>query len=146
MPTITVSKDAVKGRDVVPSGLYDVRLVAFRPKPTKAGDSVNLNGQFEIQNHPEYAGRMVFDNLSTNANAAWKLVAFVKAFGLDMTEAADGSLSIPGEFTGPENDATQWKYVGPLVGRTGKVEVAVDNYNGNDKNIIKTFVPAATVK
>lgn len=137
-----VSNDRIEGMDVVPAGQYDVKLIGFKPKSSSKGDSVNLNAMLEIVNHPDYAGRKVFDSLNT-PGGAFTHPDFVHCFGLPME--TDGKDSwIPGEWDGDpirfkEADPTTFVYKGPLVGRVGKIEIAVDNYNGKDNNKIRRY-------
>lgn len=136
-----VSNDKLEGMDVVPTGEYEVRLVAFNPKTAKSGTSVNLNPKMEIVNHPEFAGRNVFDTLNSGGAFTWP--DFVHCFGLPME--TDGTSSwIPGDWNGDPatynaDDASTWKYKGPLLNRTGKVEIVVDNYNNKDNNKINRY-------
>jgi hypothetical protein len=93
----------------------------------------------EIVNHPDFAGRKLFDSLNTGAG--WLFEPFVQCFGLAL-ETEDGeNFNLPGKWDGDpqtykEDDPTTYKYVGPLLGRTGKGEVSIDSYNNKDKNVI----------
>lgn len=137
-----VSNEKIEGAEVFPPGEYMIKLVSFKPAKSKDGNSVNLNALMEVVNHPEYAGRKLYDSLNT-PGGAFTQPDFVHCFGLPME--TDGTTSwIPGEFDGDkvkfvEADPSTWVYKGPLVGRTGKVEVAVDNYNGRDNNKIRRY-------
>lgn len=137
-----VSNEKLVGMDVIPPGQYDVKLVAFNPKPSKDGNSINLNAIMEVVNHPDFAGRKLFESLNT-PGGAFTQPDFVHCFGLPMD--TDGKDSwIPGEWDKDkakfkEDDPTTFVYEGPLVGRTGKVEVAVDNYQGKDNNKIARY-------
>lgn len=136
--SMKVSNDAIEGFDVIPSGHYEVKLVGFAPKTSKKGDSFNLNPTMVIVNHTEFAGRKVFDSL--NIGGAFMWVDFCHCFGLPME--TDGKESwLPGKFydglVAPPPE--EWKYVGPLVGRIGKIILAVDNYNGKDNNKIERY-------
>lgn len=139
--SMKVSNEKLEGQDVVPSGIYEVKLVKFTPKVSKNGDTYNLNPMMEVTNHPELSGRKIFDTL--NSNGAWTWPDFVHAFGLPME--TDGTESwMPGTWDKDkakyvEGDPNTWTYNGPLVGRTAKVEIAVDNYNGRDNNKIRRY-------
>lgn len=135
-----VSNDKIEGQDVFPAGQYEIKLVSFKPSKAKTG-STNLNAMMEVVNHPDFSGRKLYDSL--NAGGAFTWPDFVHCFGLPME--TDGKESwIPGDW---DADATKfnpaepgtWKYRGPLVGRTGKVEVAVDSYNGRENNKIRRY-------
>jgi len=118
-----VSNSKIEGQEVIPPQVYELKLVAFNPKQSKNGGSVNLNPILEVVSPVEYA--------------------FCHAFGLPME--TDGNDSwLPGQWDGDptkfkEDDASTWVYKGPLVGRTAKVEVAVDNYNGRDNNKVRRY-------
>jgi hypothetical protein len=142
---MTVSKETVEGKEVVPAGIYDIRLVSFKPKfsdPAKTGKpkSLNLNAQMEIINHPDHAGRKVFEGL--NQNAGWVQTDFVHCFGIPMeTDGTD--YWIPGTWDDnpsfdPDNAET-YSYKGPLVGMTGKIELAVDSWNNKPNNKVRRY-------
>ena len=119
--------------------------------------SVSLDGelvptnQFQpkmvIVNHPTNNDQRLFDNLNSGA---WYLQDFVHCFGLEMTDQGDGTLGIPGEFQGPDDDPSKWTYVGDLLGRVGKVRVVVvEGQNKRMQNAIDQFycaVPACQEK
>lgn len=140
-----VSNDKLEGQEVFPAGQYDVKLVSFKPSAAKTG-STNLNALMIVVNHPEFAGRKLYDSL--NVGGAFTYPDFSHCFGLPMeTDGKDSWLA--GEWNGDlakfkEDDPTTWVYKGPLVGRSGKVEVAVDNYNGKDNNKIRRYFCAIT--
>jgi hypothetical protein len=130
-----VSNDKLEGQDIVPAGQYDIKLLGFKPKKAGTG-SINLNAMYEIVNHPEFAGRKLYDSL--NEGFSPSRLDLTHCLGLPME--TDGQNSwIPGQWDGDESDPTTWKYSGPLVGRVGKVEVMVDNYNGKDNNKIRRY-------
>lgn len=141
-----VSNDKLAGQENIPAGQYDVKLVGFSPKTSKKGDSINLNPVMEIQNHPDLAGRKVFDNL--NSSGAWTYPDFCHAFGLPME--TDGKESwLPGEWDGDPakfdaNKPETWKYKGPLVGRTAKVEIGVDSYGSKIRRYFCAVADCAT--
>lgn len=126
-----VSNEKIKGLDTILPGQYDVKLVGFNPKLSKAGDSTNLNACMEIVNHPDFMGRKLYDNMNTPGGAFYQS-DFVHCFGLPMD--TDGTTSwIPGDWDKDkakfkEDDPTTYSYEGPLVGRIGKVEVGVDSF------------------
>jgi len=131
MAKIVVPKEQLQGFKVIPAGVYELRLDGFKPKLTKdkpgKQQSVNLNPQLAVVNSADYNDQHLFENLNVGA---WYLHDFVHAFGLDMEEHEAGR-KIPGEFNGPDNDPTQWTYVGPLLGRVAKVRVVVKPNNKN---------------
>ena len=146
MPKISVQRDKVEGFKPVEAGVYEVRLDGFGPKTSKKGDSTNLQPKMVIVNHPTHNDQRLFDNLNSGA---WYLQDFVHCFGLEMEDQGE-SVGIPGEFQGPDDDPSKWTYVGPLLGRVGKVRVLVtEGQNGRKQNAIDQFyfaVPACQEK
>jgi hypothetical protein len=148
-----VDTSKVEGQEVFPPGIYDFKLVGFKPKKASTG-SINLNARFEMINHPDHAGKKVYDGL--NEGAAFYWTDFCHALGLPMETDGqkDGNSWLPGEFYGydanhKEDDITTWEYKGPLVGRVAKIEIAVGNYQGRDNNKIKRYfcaLPDCAVK
>lgn len=135
-----VDKSKVEGQEVFPPGIYEFKLAGFKPGKAKTG-SINLNARWELINHPEYAGRKVFDSLNEGAAFLW--ADFTHALGIPLETDGDSSW-LAGDWNGnpatfKEDDPATWVYKGPLVGRVGKLEIAVDNYNGRDNNKIKRY-------
>lgn len=142
---MAVSKETIEGRETLPAGIYEVRLIGFKPKfsdPARTGKpkSLNLNARMEVINHPEYAGRLIFEGL--NAKAGWVQQDLCHAFGIPMETDGD-SYWIPGEWDSEANfnsdDADTYRYTGPLMGQVAKVELAVDTYNGKDNNKVSRY-------
>ena len=136
-----VDTSKVEGQEVFPPGIYEFKLAGFKPTRSKTGTSTNLNARFEMINHPDYAGRKVFDSLNEGGAFLWP--DFVHSLGLPMETDGDSSW-IPGEWNGDlakfkEDDPSTWVYKGPLVGRVAKLEIAVDNYQSRDNNKIKRY-------
>jgi len=132
----------------VPEGLYTVRLDGFEPSLTAKRDSVNLNPQLKIVNHPTLNDRHIFTNLNTKAKWLWP--DFCHAFGVPLNETPAGEIEFPGDFIGPEDDPTKWAYSGPLLGQQAQVYVVqVDNTKGGVRNEIKYYVcrlPNCTIR
>lgn len=153
------SKEELGGAPPVPSGWYTLQIKGFRPRASKAGDSLNLNAELAIINHSEYEARRVFVGLNTKMAFMWP--DFVHSTGLTMEEVQDenagtekASYTIPGVFensdTSPD-DPTQWKYAGPLLNKTLEAELAeIPAQDGHKaKNEIRQFkcaVPECTEK
>jgi hypothetical protein len=135
-----VSAEKIEGQDVMPSGQYEVKLLGFKPSLAKTG-SINLNACMEVVNHPDYAGRKLYSSL--NVGMAFMYPDFSHCFGI-IIEGDGKNFWLPGTWDGDvakfkEDDPTTWKYVGPLVGRIGKIEVAVTEYNGKERNDIRRY-------
>lgn len=142
---MSFDKDSLNGGKVIPAGLYDVRLTGFKPRKNKAGDSVNFNAQMEVINHPEFDKTKVFETLS--AKAGFTQWDFCHAFGLELEDQGNGQYVLPGVWDGDlakfnENDPSTWVYDGPLVGRDGKIELAIDTYEGKENNKVRRYICA----
>jgi len=138
MPKLTASKEEVQGLPVMAEGLVTVRLDGFKPTLSSKKDSVNLNPQMKVINHPEYNDRLVFDSLNTKAKWTW--TDFCHAFGLPLAADAQGNVEFPGDFNGPEDNPEKWEYVGPLLGQQAQLYLIQSEYNGKQNNKIKMYV------
>lgn len=127
-------------RTVIPAGLYELELKGFKPKVSKNGDSVNLNGYFEVCNLPQ-AGKKATIFCSFNSKFAQDTLDFVHACGMHLEDD-----SLPGNFEGVKQEAdgsqnfNQAKYVGPLLGKRVQAFVALREYNGTPQNAVQYFV------
>lgn len=126
---------------VIPAGLYDVRLLSFKPELNKNKDGINFKPRMVVINNPEYDKTSVFDTLSSKAGfTQWD---FVHAFGLELEEIGNGNYVIPGTWDGDpatfkETDPSTWKYDGPLIGRDAKLELAIEpSFNDSAKMVNK---------
>jgi hypothetical protein len=139
MPKLTASKEEVKGLPPMNEGMLTVRLDGFKPALSKKKDSVNLNPQMKIINHPEYNDRNVFENLNTKGKWVWK--DFCHAFGIPLIDSSDGGAEFPGDFDGPEDQPDKWQYRGPLLGQQAQIYlVQGDNGQGGINNKVKYYV------
>lgn len=147
------TKEELSGAPPVPSGWYVLQFKQFKPKVSKAGDSLSLNAEFSIVSPTEYENRRVFCGLNTKMAFMWP--DFVHATGLEMEEIQDenagtekASYTIPGIFEGQDKfpeDPSQWKYLGPLTNKTFEAELAeipaqtVDGKTYKPKNEVRQF-------
>jgi hypothetical protein len=131
MAKITYSKEDLAG-NVYPDGLYELRLESFESKPSKDGNSVNLNPVLNIVNHATLNGKRVFDNM--NNGAPWIIEAFCHALGHALIPNPNGGGDMPGDFVGPDDKPTEWQYVGPLTGSVAKVMLKKTTYQGRDSS------------
>lgn len=149
--SMNFSKSELTGNSApVPAGIYTLQFNGFKPKVSKAGDSVNLNAEFSIIQHPEYEGRKIFASLNTKG--AFIFPDFVHACDCEMEVVQDEfvgteaeNLTLPGVFDGSDQypeDPSQWKYMGPLTNATLQVELAETEYQGKKRNEIRMFVCA----
>ena len=135
-----VNKESLD-RPILPSGIYELEVMDFKPADSRKGDSTNINGRYQViqvvgeEFNPELGAKkvQVFDSLNTSFGVG--IQDFVHACGLPLEE--DGSM--PGEFDGPDG---KLKYSGPLLGRRFKAELAVKEYQGKMQNAIKSYICA----
>lgn len=141
MAKIGFSKEELSG-NVIPEGLYELRLEGFEQALSKKGDSVNLNPILKVVNHQTLNGKRVFDNL--NSGASWIIEAFCHAMGHPLVPNGSGGGDIPGEW--PDNgqsDPEKWPpYVGPLQGMVGKALVKTTTYNGKESTKVDQWICA----
>jgi hypothetical protein len=138
MPRMGVSKDKLEGRKPLPSGFYEFRCDGFKPKASKDKNSTNFNPQLKVINNAQGLNdEFIFFNL--NSNAGWIMKDFVHCLGLQMEVDGDQAF-MPGNFKEDPNDSEnveKYKYEGPMVGRTGRVEIGVRK---DDKNKDQSYV------
>jgi len=143
MPRLTGSKEEIKGMPPMVEGLVTIRLDGFKPRFSKDKQSINLNPQLKVINHPEYNDRILFENLNSKAKWIWK--DFCHAFGVPVEENGD-AITFPGKFGDDDdpkitNDPESWpSYEGPLLGQTGQVYIIQSDYQGTISNKIKFYV------
>lgn len=143
-----ISKEQIEGREAIPEGLYKVRFSKFSPKWTNQGNmseeqwfasrSINLNGVYEVVEHPDYAGALIYDTLNTGSKTPlFGLMDMCHAFGFNMDfDPGTGEYDIPGFDSinsnpnfDPEKPDT-WEYRGPLIGKVAQIEIGHKMYNG----------------
>ena len=139
MPKIMVPKESLEGKPPLPAGIFTFRCDGFLPKLSKDTKSVNLQPKMRVINHATHNDAPIFENL--NSQAGWVQRDFVHSLGIKMDGPDETQL--PGEFQGPDADPSQWKYVGPIVGRTGQVELTqVPNLKGGMRTVPKRYLCA----
>jgi len=137
MPQLKASAEEVKAPPVPTAGIYTVRFKGFKPDFSKKKDSVNLNPQLEIVNHPEFNNVPLFDSLNTKAKFNWE--PFAACFGCPVVKDADGNFDFPpGRLDGPDNNPKAWTYTGPLLGQEGQVEVSNEPVLDKDTGLATT--------
>lgn len=136
--------EELKGPKPASPGLVVVKFEQFRPKKSKAGDSINFNAEVSIVGGPD-DGKKVFAGLNSKI-PAW-IQDFHHSFGVVIPLDEDGDPTFPGIFnvdqaSYKEDDPTTWKYAGPLVGKTAQWEIGIKSYNGKDSNEPRQFICA----
>lgn len=137
MPKFKVPKDTIEGPEVMPSGKYVVRLDGFKPALSKGKDSINYNPVLRVVAPEDYKDRNVYFNMNSNFGPA--ITDLAHGFGFKLEKDSDGDYVIPGEFEGPDEDMTRWAYKGPMLGKTAEIDLALDSYEGKDRNAILRF-------
>jgi hypothetical protein len=145
---LKISKEQIEGKETVPPGLYKVRFICFSPKWTNQGNlteeqwianrSINLRAQYEVLEHPDYAGSPVFDTLNIGPKTPlFGLQDMCHGFGLELPfDSNTGQYDIPGMDSIEQgqkydaNDPTTWEYRGPLLGKVAQLEIGHDMFNG----------------
>ena len=128
MPKLSFSKDQLEGKSFAnpPAGIYEFTLDGFKPKAAKQKDgkqaSVNLRPTLRIVNHPQLTGTEIYTWCNTSFPA--ELYDLSHSLGVPFDGDGTDNASMPGEFVGPDDDPSQWSYIGPMVGQVGKLEIA----------------------
>jgi hypothetical protein len=149
---MSLSKEQVEGKEVLPAGLYEVRFIKFNPKLSKANAgnpdaerSINLNAEYEVINHPEYATRKLYEVMNMKSYNIQNEVCHAFGVPLESGVGDTGEVEywIPGTWDNKPGfnpaDPSTFEYKGPLIGQVAKVEVAVDNYQGRDNNKVRRY-------
>lgn len=137
MAKMSFSKESLT-KKLVPGGIYTIHMGGFKPAKSKSNaDNINLNPQLKIVNHPDFTGKPVF--VSLPQSEGWMIQDFVHCFGQEMDK--DGNMPGDWDFPIQDNPAT-WRYRGPLLGKTGQVELVETTYNGKPQLKVKQFICA----
>lgn len=142
MPKMGTSTQSLEGGKPLPPGFVEFRVDGFKPKTSKKGDSVNLNPTMKIINNPnvDLNDQRIFFNCNTAAG--WIMLAFAHSLGLELEVDGDQA-NLPGNFVPDPNDTEnveKMKYEGPILGRTGRLEIALRKTDQNkDQSYVKQF-------
>jgi hypothetical protein len=92
MSVITLDFDPIDAgqREPLPEGTYEVVVASANHKTSLAGNPM-LEVRLDVVNDPIYSGRSVFDNIVLVPQAAWKLVSFLRALGINPSRQLDPS-------------------------------------------------------
>lgn len=147
---MSVSKEQVEGREVVPEGIYKVRFVKFAPKLSKADPnnpakerSINLNAEYEIVDSTDFADRKIFE--LANMKSFNIQTEICHCFGVPLElDTTDDTYFIPGTWDSNPNfdqdNPETYEYRGPLIGKVGVVELAVTSWNGRSRNQVRRYL------
>ena len=116
----------------VPAGFYNLRVVECEKKFTKAGTGAGLNFKFQIEDG-DHAGKNVFDwiNIDNPSRVAVEIgMSAIKTIRTHVELNPDGF-----------DDENTQEYVGKVVG----AKLAIDEYNGQEKNKVSSYAKAIPV-
>lgn len=147
---IGATKTQLSGPPPVPNNIYTLQVSGFKPRLSKAGDSLNYNAELTIINDAQYDGRKVFASLNTKFFQAIR--DFVHATG-NVCEVAqianpetaeiEETFVLPGIFEGADvnpQEPEKWgAYRGPLTNATLKAELVQTEYQGRKKNEVRAY-------
>lgn len=148
-----MSKEDLSGPKPVPNGVYELQVTGFRPKVAKSGTSLNYNVEMTVVNHPEFDGRKIFHPLNTSFGVAIRDFSHCmgeklekRVFPGDAENPQQELEVLPGMFENqnahPDEPEKWGKYMGPLTNKVGKVELTITQYQGKDKNEVRSFICA----
>jgi hypothetical protein len=142
MPKMGVPAQSIESSSALDEGMYKLRLTSINCKFTEKKDSVNMRWEYEILGHQTKDGKAYKTSMFISQKAGWIQNDATHALGLTMEEQPDKSLTIPGEFTGPDAEPEKWQYRGPLLGRECQAYLVRETSNGREYNNIKYYVCA----
>lgn len=147
MPTMKVPAQSFKGPTKIIPGVYSVRMDGFEQDWSQKKTSINLNPILKIVNNQEYFDRRIKEWL--NNLGGWTIIDFSHCFAVHAPgeeDPANLGIDIPGEFQNMEDpDPKKWRYVGPLIGRTGQIEVAENGQYINVKRYL-CAIPGCNIR
>lgn len=124
----------------IPAAWYKVRLKGITCKKSKSGKGYNYEAYLNTTEQPaETNDKFIMYRMNNGFSQGQAAQDMCHALGFPME--ADGSF--PGDWelkdaSKPEEfDLAQYK--GVLLGKVGEAEIAVENYNGNDGNVVKQW-------
>ena len=107
--------------ECLPAGEYAVEII-------NAAEtfSQKQHEMIELKLKVEPSGAVVFDHLVFMPNAFWKIDAFRAATGENVTPDEDVEI-----------------IADELIGRTGRVRLSIEEYNGRKRNKVAAWLPVA---
>ena len=107
--------------DCVPAGEYTVEVVNAEETLSQ-----KQHEMIELKLKVEPSGAVVFDHLVFLSNSFWKIDSFRAATGENVTPDEDVEI-----------------IADELIGRTGRVRLVVEEYNGRKRNKVSAWLPPA---
>jgi hypothetical protein len=139
---MSVNAETLEAPKPVAGGWYDLRLKGMTIKKSPKGH--NIEAYFTTVNQPtDTNDKFVLYRMNNGFSQGTAMQELCHALGFPMEIDAQGQASFPGDWTlkdpaQPDNwDLAQ--YTGVLLGKTGSAELVVDNYQGNEKNVVKQW-------
>lgn len=80
---MTLPFDPYEAAAGIPPGTYQFQISKAECKLSKASDTEMVELELAVVNDPDNQGRNIWDRVSASRKAAWKLVEFAKAIGVD---------------------------------------------------------------
>jgi hypothetical protein len=117
MPTYQVGHD-----ETLPAGVYGFRVVDATEKESKTGNPT-IELQLLIESPDRKNGVRFFDYLTFVPNSFWKIDAF---------RIATGEQLVQGQTVDFESE--------DCIGRTGRVSLTVEKYEGRSRNKVEEYV------
>jgi|SRR5215831_5433202 len=158
MPKMGVNPEQTKAPKPVPGGWYKLRVKALTANKSKSGKGINYQAITEVtESTAENNGSTVFVRINNGFKQAMTANDFTHSTGLLLEK--DGSFpgdwvlkdgvkgpDANGNYTDKEGKALDElsafdgaQYKGPILGKVLEAELAVDNYDGQDRNEVKQF-------
>jgi len=119
MPTYRASQPSER-LELVPAGDYEVEVIDALETVSKSGHEMI---ELKLRTSP---GSLVYDFLVFTPSAFWKIDAFRIATGETLVPDEDVNL------TGDD-----------LIGRTGRVRLVIEEFNGRKRNKLAAWLPRA---
>jgi hypothetical protein len=140
MPKMGVNPEQTKEQKPIPAGWYELKIKAGVCKMSKSKKGYNYEFITEVvNNQAEFNGTTVWARINNGFTQAKVANDFVHAAGFELEP--DGSF--PGDWKlkdpAKTDDFDGAQYSGPLLGKTVRAELAIDSYEGTDRNVVKQF-------
>jgi hypothetical protein len=139
---MSVNQETLEAPKPVTGGWYDLRLKGMTIKKSPKGH--NIEAYLTTTNQPtDTNDKFVLFRMNNGFMQGPAMQEMSHGLGFPMDIDAAGQASFPGDFI-PKDQAKpeDWdgaQYQGPLLGKVGSAELVVENYQGNEKNVVKQW-------
>ena len=130
MPLIRITESEQKEFDKIPVGFYEVYIDAVdkaEPYGELEKSTIRLKIRDDVEAQSEWKNRVLFVNINTNPNIAWKLSNIATAAGVSAGTDFDGL------------DA----YTGAIKGASMKIKLAYRTWDDKEYPDVKSFYPTS---